>query len=370
MSTVLAERRKGRLISLALAAAALAATAFVTVAIDVRSSQPEAAAGAVVPDLADRIGDAQRIIVTSSDASYRIERVQRGDQSIWVMRDRGDFPVQAARLGQLTRGLEGLQFTRRMTSDPAKQARLGVDDPRHGGHGLLVQIEDGRGAFIVNLILGVETGGLYVRRPDQNQVWSAHGDLPPLRDVASWLDLKPIDLDAQQIARVEIAPAQGNPYVLARDTAQTADFAIVAPARLAATSPSAVTALAERIAHLAPVDVQTAPAIQGPPRSRIRVVTFGGVAIDGDLIESDNKTWLKLVARPQAAEPTPEQQQAALAINTRAAGWAYALSPEEADALAPALSTLLPQAPARATPSGSGATATTTSRPPPSTPAP
>ncbi|MES1201923.1 MAG: DUF4340 domain-containing protein [Pseudomonadota bacterium] len=360
MSTVLAERRRGRLISFALAAAALAATAFVTVAIEFRSTQPETAAGAVVPDLSDRIGDAQRIIVRSSDASYRIERVQRGDQSVWVMRDRGDYPVEGARLTQLTHGLEGLQFTRRMTSDPARFARLGVDDPRQGGRGVLLQIEDGRGAFIVNLILGVEPSGVYVRRLDQNQVWSAHGDLPPLRDISAWLDLKPVDIQGEQIARVEIAPAQGAAYVLARD-AGAPDFSIVSP-RVAAASPGDVTAAAERITHLSPIDVQTAPAIQGAPRARVHIVLTTGVTLDGDLIDRDNKTWLKLVAHAGA----PEQEQAALAINTRAAGWAYALSADEANGLAPALATLVPQAAPRVSPSG----AAPTSSGPPATTAP
>ncbi|MES1157305.1 MAG: DUF4340 domain-containing protein [Alphaproteobacteria bacterium] len=342
--TVLAEQRKARLVGLALAAAALAGTAAVTVAIDIRSSSPDLASGPVLPHLADQIADARRIHVISTDANYRIERVQRGDQSVWVMRDHGDYPVEAGRLGQLTRGLEALQYVRRMTSDPGKQARLGVDDPRQGGHGVLVQIEDGRGALLVNLILGVETGGTYVRKLDQPQtVWAAQGDLPPLRDIASWLDLKPIDLDGQQIQRVDIAPPQGTAYSVARDTAQTPDFAIVAPARLAASSASAVTAAAERVTHLAPIDVQTAPAIQGAPKARLHITLFSGMTIDGDLIESDGKTWLKLVAHAQA----PEQEPAALAINNRAAGWAYALSNEEADALTPALSTLLP---ARQTP--------------------
>jgi len=345
MTTVMAERRKARLLGLALAAAALAGTAAVTVAIDVRSSSPDLASGPVLPHLADQIADARRIHIISTDANYRIERVQRGDQSVWVMRDHGDYPVEASRLGELTRGLAGLQYERRMTSDPGKQARLGVDDPRQGGHGVLVQIEDGRGAFLVNLVLGVETGGTYVRKPDQTQIWKVTGDLPPFRDVASWLDLKPIDLDGQQIQRVDVSPATGGAYAVQREQGE-ADFSIVAPSRLAAQSPASVTAEAERITHLAPVDVQTAPAIQGTPKARLHITLYSGMTIDGDLIDSDGKTWLKLVAHApapaQGQTAAPDQEQAALAINNRVAGWAYALSDEEASALAPALGTLLP----------------------------
>jgi hypothetical protein len=336
MSTNLAERRKGRILTLALIAGALVAIAAVTAAIEFRSSRPDLASGPVVPGLEEQIQDGQRIIVTSAEATYRIERAQRGETSVWVMRDRGDYPVLPARLAQLTEGLEQLRFTRRMTSDPSKHERLGVTDPREGGRGVLVQVEDARGALLVNLILGVEPSGLYVRRPDDPQTWAAQGELPPLRDVASWLELRPIDMSADRLARVEIMPAQGRAYILARDSAEQ-PWRIAAPA-LAAMAQSSVTAAAERITQVSPVDVQPAPAIQGAPTARVRATTFDGVVIDAEMIPSDGQTWLKLVARAGA----PEQEAAALEINNRVAPWAYALSGIDVDGLAPPLGALVP----------------------------
>lgn len=337
MTTETAERRKSRAFRLLMIAGALAIAAAVVLGIEARSSRPDQASGPVVPGLSDTIAGAQRITVTGADASYRIERTQRG----WAMRDRGDFPVLGARLAQLTEGLEGLRYVRRMTSDVSKHERLGVTDPREGGRGVLVQIEDGRGAFLVNLILGVEPdGGLYVRRPDDPQTWSATGDLPPLRDIAAWLDLRPVNLSAERIARVEITPSEGVAYVLAR-AAPDGDFAIASPPRQALAA-SSVAATALRLAQISPTDVQPAPAIQGAPRARLRVVTFDGIALEGEIIESDQRAWLKLVARAE----TPEQEPAALAINNQAAAWAYALSQMDADALTPPLSRLVPGGPA------------------------
>ena len=343
MSTEHAERRRAHVFTLFAVAGALAAIAAVTVGIENRASRPDSAAGAVVPGLADTIGQGQRIIITSAEANYRVERVQRGEEQIWVMRDRDDFPVSRARLDQLTRGLQDLRYVRRMTSDPAKHERLGVTDPREGGRGVLVQIEDGRGALLVNLILGIETGGpaggVYVRRPDQEQAWAARGELPPLRDIASWLDLRLLDLAPGRLARVEIAPSVGRAYILARDSAET-PWRIFSPA-LAPLAASSVAAAAERITQVSPVDVRTAPAVQGLARARVRALTFDSVVIEGELIESDARTWLKLVARAQ----TPEQEPAALELNNRVAAWAYALSPLDAESLAPPLSSLLPGAP-------------------------
>jgi hypothetical protein len=232
-----------------------------------------------------------------------------------------------------------------MTTDPAKFERLGVGDPRHGGHGVLVQIEDARGALLVNLILGtVATAGpnlVYVRRPDDNQTWAAEGPLPPLRDVASWLNLRPLDLPVERLAHVEITPQEGRAYVL--DRGQDAAWRLTSPP-LAAPVQTSVASAAEEITQLSPVDVQPAPAIQGVSVAHVRVVTTDGVAIDAELIPSDNKIWIKLVARAVTPGNTA-QEAAALAINDRASAWAYALSPMQVSAVAPPLSALVPAAP-------------------------
>jgi hypothetical protein len=106
---------------------------------------------------------------------------------------------------------------------------------------------------------------------------------------------------------------------------------------------SAVAATAEQITQLSPVDVQPAPAIQGVAMSRLRAVTNTGVSIEGELIASDNRVWLKLVARALEAG-NAQQEAAALAINDRASAWAYALNDMQRDAIAPPLSTFLPSA--------------------------
>jgi hypothetical protein len=109
---------------------------------------------------------------------------------------------------------------------------------------------------------------------------------------------------------------------------------------LASLAQSTVTATAEYMTQLAPIDVRTAPAIQGAPRARVRAHTFDGIAIDAELIPSDDRLWVKLVARADA----PEQEAAAVALNTPASDWAYALSDLEAAAFAPPLNRIIPGA--------------------------
>jgi hypothetical protein len=277
------------------------------------------------------------------------------------MRDRGDFPVRAAPLAALTEGLENLRMTRRMTADPQRHARLGVGDPRQGGNGVLVQIEDAQGALLVSVILGVEPNGLYARKPDDNQTWAVQGDLPPLRDVSTWLDLHPQTVAAERIVRAEIMPREGRAYILQRQNEGVPVFDIVAPARLAPASQARLADVAQAIAHLSPVDVLPAPAVTAPAFARLQITTYDGVIVDGELVETQGKAWIKLVAHPVQ----PEQEQAALAINQQVAAWAYGLSSDELNLLAPSLGSLLPQAPAPPLAQRPAAPATATAAIPP-----
>jgi Domain of unknown function (DUF4340) len=339
MKTDLAEQRQARAFRLMLVAGALAAVAAITLMIESRSLRPDSAAGLVAPGLSESIAEATQIKITSAEATYSIARVQRGDEQIWVMRERDDYPVAGARITQLKTALQNLHYQRRMTSDPSKHERLGVTDPQQGGRGVLVEVEGAGSALLFNMIFGIETGGggLYVRRPDQEQAWAARAGeegLPPLRDIAAWLDLRPLDLAPERIARLDIAPATGRAYVLARDVAE-GPWRIANPA-LAPGALGSLSTAALAITQVAPDDVRTAPAIQGPVRARVRAMTFDGIAIEGEIIESQDKLWLKLVARAA----TPDQEPIALALNNRVAAWAYGLSDFGAESLAPPLGQL------------------------------
>jgi hypothetical protein len=333
MSASLSERRKTRALSWVVAAIAMCAVAAVTIAIEVRSLSPDAAVGPVIPGLAGRLAEAQKITVVSPETRFRIAKTERG----WAMTDRGDFPVRAARLAELTRGLTQLAYVRRMTSDPERHARLGVTDPTQGGNGVLVQIENARGAFLVNLILGIEREATYARRPGEDQVWAVRGDLPPFRDPSLWLELQPLALDPSALRRVEIVPNQGRPYILERASAD-ANFAFAgALAQREPISAQSLTETAERITRVEPSDVLPAPSVQGAPSTRIRAVTVDGALIDVELFSQGDRRWLKLAARAER----PEAASAVEAINARASAWAYALTPTAYDQLAPPLDTLL-----------------------------
>jgi hypothetical protein len=336
MTTQLALERRRRatlVVGLALAVAALAA---ITVGIQARSRDAEAAAGVVLPNFAQRARDATKITIVSKDSRYEIQRTEKG----WALKDRGNYPVRRERLAQFTRGLESLAYLRPMTRDPERHERLGLGDPAKGGSGVLVQVEDARGARFADLIIHAETGGaLFLRKPDQAQTWQVKGDMPSLTDPGEWLDLVPFELDKARIARVDYTLAAGGGYAIARESDEQS-FALAPPnAALPVLSPSSVASAATGLTRLQPVDVRQAAAVGGLPAARVQTRTFDGLLIEADFFaEPNDKFWVKLIARAEK----PEKEAEAAQINARAAAWAFGLRPDDYADLAPSLASFLP----------------------------
>ncbi|MDX2235803.1 MAG: DUF4340 domain-containing protein [Hyphomonadaceae bacterium] len=334
MTTELAQGRARRAGWIAGLAAALAGVAIVTVAIQARGRDADAVAGPVLPGFAERVRDAARITVATAEARYEIQRTQKG----WALKDRGNFPVRREVLAQFTDGLRSLAYVRPMTRDPDRHDRLGLGDPAQGGSGVLVQVEDSQGARLADLIIGQEAGGaLFLRKPGEDQTWQVRGEMPPLRDVARWLDLAPLALDAARIAGAEVQPPTGPAYAVARAN-ESASFALAAPYdALPVLSPGDVADAALMLSQLTPVDVRPAAAVPGPPRARSRLRTFDGLLIEAEMFEEPGgRYWIKLIAR--AEQPAMEAEAAG--VNARVGPWAYGVSEAQFQDAAPPLSVL------------------------------
>lgn len=343
MSTDLRARRAvwaWRLVGLA---AALAVLAWVVVSIHGHALRGDAVEGPVVPALTEtRMETIRRIAVRSSEGIFTIERGAEG----WVMRERGDYPVRPEAVAAVASALQGLAFERRMTNDPEKLDRIGLGDPTTGGRGVLLQMEDEQGALVVDLIVGVasERGGVYVRRADENQAWAVSGDLPDLREPAAWLALRPLEVAADSVIRVDVSPAEGRAYGLIRPTTEGAMGFIFAPP-LTGVQPSAAVNLEDlalRVLEIDPIDVAPTASVQAPPRARLAVTTNADLIIDAQILTVGEDSWLKLSARPTV--DTPEAAAAAQAVNTGSGAWAYKLTANAADGLTPVYDTLLPAA--------------------------
>lgn len=309
----------------ALVAALLGAASF----LPPKEEQRRAEVGRLVlPDFAASADKVGLVMVTTSEESYHIVRNGDASSGRWVLTEKGAYPVEAERIVQLTRALSDMKFDRAMTREDRKFDRIGLGDPLQDGTGALLEVSDGSGEVFAKLIVGYRDGRSYVRQPDDLQAWAVAGaDMPPLQRGARWLDLDVVAIAPEEIADVQVLPAEGPGYRLTPADASGQQFVLAPPhAGRPVAAAYAPTMTAQALARFSPVDVAPANTVAiGMPVSQYIMRTKSGVAVIAQGWRAEDRGWMTIGAAA-AENATPEAVSVAQAINARAAGWAFAMT--------------------------------------------
>jgi len=322
MTIASAALRRRNLIILAAVAgvsALLGAASFLPPAEDM----PRAEVGLrVLPAFESKTSIISLIMVTTGEESYHLVKNADG----WVMPEKGNYPVEAARIQELTQALSTITYARPMTRDEKKFDRIGLGDPAAGGAGALIEAGDGSGVNFVKLLAGYRDGRSYVREPDDRQAWAVAGSvLPPLQRAVRWLDLNVAPLKVEDIEGVDVRPAQGPSYRLIAHT--DGGFSLASPHNnlplVAALAPSVA---AEALTRFSPTDVRPAMEIAiGAPVAEHITRTKSGVFIVVRSWKKHDRGWITISAAA-GETASPEAVEQAAAINVKAAAWAFALT--------------------------------------------
>ena len=277
----------------------------------------------VLPRFEADVSRADKISVTTSDESYSLTR----DGETWLMEEKGDYPIQLSMLADLSEALAAMTYSREMTSDPRKLDQLGLGDPETGGSGALLNVIDVDGEQIVDLIVGFKNGDVFVRRPDEDRAWAVETTVfPPLQRAARWLDLDIIQIDVDNISKVEITSGDDPPYSLIAIPDAPGEFSLGAPYEDAEViADYAPNAPATALSGFAPIDVIPMEDFDASRAGEHRVYTHDGLVIHAELlIDDDGKFWIAFSEGIEAE--TPEASAKLEAIETRVAGWAFEVS--------------------------------------------
>jgi hypothetical protein len=301
-------------------AALLGAASFIPPAQDLPRSEVDQR---MLPAFESKAGLVSLVTVATGDESYRLVKTPDG----WVLPEKGNYPVNPARIQELTQALSSITYARPMTRDEKKFDRIGLGDPALGGTGALLDVSDGGGTSFAKLLIGFRDGRSYVRKPDDLQAWVVgNGVLPSLQRAVRWLDLDVAPLKAEEIAGVDVRPAEGPAYRLVANPVG-GGFSLAPPysARrvVAALAPGVA---AEALTRFAPIDV--APALQvatGRPVADYMVRTRSGVVIVVRSWKVETRGWVTISAAT-GEDAMPEALAQAGRINERAAPWAFALT--------------------------------------------
>jgi Domain of unknown function (DUF4340) len=297
-------------IILLVCAAATTFAALASVWVQRAVSGEQTIAGKVLPGFAADMPQVRTITIAARGVTYNL--VRRG--TLWVMPERGNYPIAASALSDLAKSLSDLEYKTARTSDPSQFAKLGVDDPGPDSDGAMITIKGETGQILDSLHVGQKEDALFVRKAGSNDVFEATGKLPDFLAPARWLDLKVLDVTAETIASVSGEHAGEGRYDIVRRP--DGGFAPVG-----GTPNVTATTTAIALTKWAPVDVLAASELTSDPLATHVTTLRDGLVVSLTAYEQSGRYWVGVSADANS----PDQTDAATKLNQRTDGWAFGL---------------------------------------------
>jgi Domain of unknown function (DUF4340) len=250
----------------------------------------------LLPALANELNTVNALGVRKGSATPTVTVHKRGDA--WTVAERADYPADVSKVRKLLLALSDTRILEEKTSDPARYAAIGVEDPATpdaAGAEINWTAQDGSHGVIVGKPVGE---GNFVRRSGETASYSVAPRITFEAEPRFWIDGRLPDLKAADIQSIEVTPAAGSAYAIHKagdhftlegvpKGREAADPKFLAPS---ATTFSGLTA--DDVAVAADVDFSQASSV-AITLSEGDVVTLTGTAV-GD------KRWLKMASAKHA----------------------------------------------------------------------
>jgi hypothetical protein len=323
-----------------------------------RNSNHDTQGTLLFPTLAAQVNSVSEVSVMKGGATPVLNVRKKGDN--WTVAERADYPADVAKLRRLLLSLTDAKIIEEKTSNPASYPVIGVEDPLKpdaSGAEISLTAADGKHAVIVGKSA---PEGTFVRRAGEEKSYSVSPSVSVDAEPRFWIDTKLLDLNSNDIQKVDVKLADGAAYVIHRPApVASAPPAASAPlAAVAAPMPSTFTLdgvpagrKAVDAGSLAPSpttfssltidDVAPSDSVDFAKASVVSVTLNNGnvVTLTGTII--GDKHWIKVAATQDAA------------LTAKASGRAYELSNYRYDAIFRPLEKLLvakPEPEAKKTP--------------------
>ncbi|MBL4690128.1 MAG: DUF4340 domain-containing protein [Rhodospirillales bacterium] len=321
-------------IVLSLMTATALVAALVMIAGD-RVYRPAAGVGnAALPGLLGKANDVASILIEHAGGIIALSSGEAG----WTVKQRSGYAARTVKIKRSILGLAQLTLKEPKTRLKQKFAKLELQDPAaQGARSKRVRLFDKAGREIGDLIVGKNrpgragrtAGGLYVRKPGEDQTWLAAGTTDLSKKIIDWLERKIVHVDAKRVKRVVIVHPGGETIEVVKATAEESLFSLNAtPAGKQLISIFDLSAIGKTLANLVLDDVKkAADAAPFDPAKTITidVTTFDELKVRVRMTERDGAFWLKL-------EASGEHEDAAK-ITARTKGWVYRIADYTASSL-------------------------------------
>jgi hypothetical protein len=309
----------------------------------------------LLADISGQINDVDRVEIISA-GNMTVATMLKSDNQ-WQLEQMGGYRADWPKLQSLLATLAQARVVETKTDKPEYYTRLGVEDiVAPDASGVLVKL--GIGDQSTAILIGRQAQGRqgqYVRLQDERASALVDREIDVPAGELDWADLRIVDINASEVAEVEIIHPQGERLLVTRISADQTDFDLVglSPDR-EITSSWAVNSLASVFSMLDMEMVRTAAGVDWSTAVKMRLLMFSGVEILAEMTELEGQYLLRLNASHPAANVvnTPvgegdasiEQQEiekralddvtkTVQSINQKVDGWVYGISKYKYDAM-------------------------------------
>lgn len=339
---------KARSFALLLAATVVCvgAAGYAVISEGVRLAPPEPEQAPLFGDLLERANEVQTVAIASAGGKLTLQR----SGNDWSLTEAGGYPVPADKVRQLVAGLAGLRLREPKTDQPARHARLEVEDiTANDAKSRQVSLLGGDGKTLASLIVGKPNRtldlnglrGVYVRSPDEPLAWLAEGTLAVPTAVTDWVDRAVVDLPAAKLKSAIFEPVGAGKVILTRAEGGESGFTLAPVPDGRSADPDAVQRLADAFSGIALDDVRadkdTDKAVKA---ATVEAVSTDGLKLQAELLALDGATWLRVKAEAEEGAAATEE---AKTIAARVTGWLYKLPQFKAGLLQPKIEDYLKQ---------------------------
>ncbi len=313
----------------------------------------------LLPDLAARVDQVQRVEIVTAGDKVVVTLNKSPDE--WQLEQLAGYRADWPKLQALLAGLAQAKIVEVKTDKRKYYPRLGVEDvAATDASGVLVRI--GNPQQTTDILIGKQAQGRpgqYVRVQESASSVLLDRALNVPRGVLDWVDRRIVDINSSEVAEVEIIHPDGDRVFVTRISADQTDFDLVElPSEREVLSSWAVNSLGSALTLLDLESVRPAEGVDWSNAVRMRLLTFSGLEIMADMIESGDDYLVRLQASHPAAAvikaededsgqgATAQQADEAVSarvvdINRKVGGWAYGIAKYKYDTMVKSLESVL-----------------------------
>lgn len=272
-----------------------------------RSSEPSNVDELLLPAIAAQINQVDRVDIVTAGETTVATLVRRDDA--WQVEQMNGYRADWPELQKLLAALAQARVIEPKTDKPEYYARLGVEDissPDAGG--VLVRL--GIGGQLTGILIGKPAEGRkgqYVRLQDSTASALVDQEFDVPKETLAWADAKIIDINASEVAEVEIIHPKSARVLVTKVSADQTDFELEGlPDGREIKSSWAVNSLGSVFSLLNMQSVRPADSVDWTNAVKLRLLTFSGVEILADLTQVGDEYLLRLHATHPAAAVVPK----------------------------------------------------------------